>query len=295
MEVGVHLPLIPFDGRPPSQAGLRATAEAARRLGFAALAANDHLVFSRPWLDGVTALAAVVPESGELELATTVALPVVRGTAPMAKALAALDLLSGGRLVTGLGPGSSIADYDLVGVPFDERWPRFEASVRELRRLLDGDEALEPRPTRRLPIWIGSWGSPAGVRRVARLADGWLASAYNASPAEFGEARRRLEQALHERGRDPDAFPNALATMWLHLTDSADEADRVLREVLAPMVGREAELLAQRVCVGSPGECAAKLRAYAAEGCRRVYLWPLGDDVSQLELFAERVRPALEA
>jgi len=293
MDVGVHLPLIPFDGRPPSSADLQATADAARRLGFAALAANDHLVFSRPWLDGPTALAAVIAQSGDLDLATTVALPVVRGAGATAKALAAIDLLSGGRLLAGVGPGSSAADYELAGVPFDERWPRFDASVRELRQLLDGDGALEPRPFGRVPIWIGSWGSAAGMRRVARLADGWLASAYNASPAQFGDARRRLEEALTEQGRSADAFPNALATMWTYLTDDAHEADRVLRDVLAPMVRREPDLLAERVCVGSAADCAAKLNAYAAEGCRRVYLWPLGDDVRQLELFAERVLPAL--
>ena len=104
MEIGAHLPLIPFSAGAPSLAGLQAHAAAASRLGYRWLSANDHLVFRRPWLDGLTALAAVLDASGDLGLATTVCLPAVRGPAQAAKAFAALDLLSGGRFVGGTGP-----------------------------------------------------------------------------------------------------------------------------------------------------------------------------------------------
>jgi alkanesulfonate monooxygenase SsuD/methylene tetrahydromethanopterin reductase-like flavin-dependent oxidoreductase (luciferase family) len=66
-------------------------AETADRLGFTALAVNDHMVFSVPWLDGPTALAAMLSHSGSMTLATTVALPVVRGPVQLAKALGAVD------------------------------------------------------------------------------------------------------------------------------------------------------------------------------------------------------------
>src|SRR6478752_6125885 len=81
--------------------------DAATDLGFGTLAVNDHMLFATPWLDGPTALAAVASRSGSMRLATTVALPVVRGPVPLAKQLAAIDVLSGGRLEAGLGPGSS--------------------------------------------------------------------------------------------------------------------------------------------------------------------------------------------
>ena len=104
---------------------------------------------------------------------TTISQPVVRGPAALAKAAAALDLLSDGRFVLGVGPGSSRADYELARVDFEERWPRFEAAVRELRAHLGRDpddetQPLEPRPPTpdRPPIWVGSWGSAAGLRRV---------------------------------------------------------------------------------------------------------------------------------
>jgi len=75
------------------------------------LAVNDHLLFATPWLDGPTALAVVASRTQSMRLATTVALPVVRGPVPLAKQLAAIDVLSGGRVVAGVGPGSSAADY----------------------------------------------------------------------------------------------------------------------------------------------------------------------------------------
>ena len=198
MEYGAHLPLIDFDGRGWQAGEVASYARAAQQLGFRALASNDHLVFQRPWLDGIVALASVVEASGDLTLATTVSLPVVRGPAALAKAAAALDLLSGGRLALGVGPGSSRADYALAGVDFEERWPRFDRAVRSLRGHLGRDDdgatqVLEPRPTRPggPPIWIGSWGSDAGLRRVARLGDGWLASAYNTTPEQVAAGREQ--------------------------------------------------------------------------------------------------------
>src|SRR5262245_32029246 len=130
MEYGAHLPLLDLEGRGWDIAGLTSYARTARELGFTALTSNDHLVFQRPWLDGIVALASVVEASGDLTLATTISLPVVRGPAALAKAAAALDLLSGGRFVLGVGPGSSRADYELAGVDFEDQWPRFEAAVR---------------------------------------------------------------------------------------------------------------------------------------------------------------------
>jgi alkanesulfonate monooxygenase SsuD/methylene tetrahydromethanopterin reductase-like flavin-dependent oxidoreductase (luciferase family) len=63
----------------------------AARLGFSTLSVNDHLVFSVPWLDGPSALAAMIEHSGTMTLATTVSLPVVRGPVPLAKTLAAIE------------------------------------------------------------------------------------------------------------------------------------------------------------------------------------------------------------
>src|SRR5215218_8173249 len=99
-----------------SMGRLRRTVDAARDAGFVAISANDHFVFQTPWLDGPTALASVVERSGDLELATTIALGVLRGPVPLAKMLAAIDVLAEGRVLAGVGPGSSERDYRLMGI-----------------------------------------------------------------------------------------------------------------------------------------------------------------------------------
>jgi len=292
-----------------SRQRLEATVDAARACGFAAVSANDHLVFKTPWLDGLTALASMVDRSGHMALATTVSLPVLRGPVPLAKALAAIDVLSEGRLVAAVGPGSSERDYQVLGIPFEERWTRFDEALLVLRALLRGepmpeapryyplppDVELTPGPHKPdgIPLWVGSWGSSAGLARVARAGDGWLASAYNTSPERFSTARSDLEHLLERHGREPDGFPNALATMWTWVSKDRAEGERVLADVLAPVLRRDPDELRAHVCVGPVGHCAELLSAYAEAGCQRVYLWPLGQEARQLEVMAAAVAPQL--
>ena len=306
MDYGVHLPLIALDRQAWTLHRLLEYTRIAESVGFQALSVNDHLLFPRPWLDGPTALAAVLTRTGRMALATTVALPVVRGPVALAKSLAAIDLLSDGRLVVGVGPGSSARDYAAVGVPFDERWKRLDEAVQALRALWRGEGPpfmgefystegvmLEPHPTQRPgpPIWIGSWGSEAGLRRVARLGDGWLASAYNTTPQAFAAARRRLAEHLHAIGKDSSRFPNAIATMFFYVTEERATSERIIREVLSPTLNRPEEELRQRLLVGPAEECSEKLAAYRAAGAHRIFLWPVEDELRQLATFQERVAP----
>jgi probable F420-dependent oxidoreductase len=310
MDYGAHLPLIGFGERPPSLRHLLDYAESAERLGFSALSANDHLLFPRPWLDGPTALSSVLAATGHMDLMTTVALPVVRGPVALAKSMAAIDILSGGRLIVGVGPGSSARDYEAAGVPFEERWKRLDETVATLRALWREDGppfrgdfystegiAAEPRPVQQPgpPIWIGSWGSEAGLRRTARLGDGWLASAYNTTPEAFADAIFRLEKHLNAAGKTPDRFPNAIATMFLHITEDRTEADRLCHEVLSPTLRRPGEELRKRLLIGSAEECAEKLAAYQSAGARRIMLWPIQNELRQLAKFQEQVVPVAHA
>jgi alkanesulfonate monooxygenase SsuD/methylene tetrahydromethanopterin reductase-like flavin-dependent oxidoreductase (luciferase family) len=288
MEYGAHLPLIQFDGGGRTLADLRGYAQRAADLGYRYLCANDHLLFGRPWLDGPTALAATIEASGDMTLATTVCLPVIRGPVQTAKMLTGIDILSGGRLVAGVGPGSSARDYEAVGVPFEERWRRFDEAIRQLRSLFSGkDLPLEPPPTTPggPPIWIASWGSPAGLRRVAQLGDGWLASGYNTTPSRFGEACASL-----------GAVPNGIATMWLYVSERPRDDERILREVLAPMLGRQVEALRDLALpIGSAERCAERISAYREAGAERIFVWPLADELEQLERFRDDVVPLVSA
>jgi alkanesulfonate monooxygenase SsuD/methylene tetrahydromethanopterin reductase-like flavin-dependent oxidoreductase (luciferase family) len=305
--LGLHLPLMEFRNEGLSYQRLTESVDAAHEAGFAAVSANDHFLFSTPWLDGPTALAAVIDRSGQMALATSIALAVLRGPVPLAKTLAAIDLLSGGRLIAAVGPGSSKRDYEVIGIPFEERWKRLDESISTLRALLCGerpataryypapDQTLEPLPTQRngVPIWIGSWGSKAGLRRVARLGDGWLASAYNTTPDGFAAGKELLDEELEAAERPERELPNALATMWTWVTFDESEAERVLVELVAPMLRRDPAELRTQLCIGSPDRVAEVLSRYREAGCERVLIWPLGEERRQIELIAEEVMPRL--
>ena len=302
MRFGVHLPVMSFDDTPVTLERLVAVALAAEEHGLDTVSVNDHLVYQRPWLDGPSALTAILASAPTVTLMTSVALPVVRGPVALAKSLAAIDLLSGGRLLAGLGPGSAAADYEAVGVPFDERWSRFDEAVQAVRALWTEGSAfagrfydttgvmLSPGPAQRggPPIYIGSWGSDGGLRRVARLADGWLASAYNTSPDDFAIARGRLGEVLAAEGRDATTFPNTLATMWLWITDDPVERQTVL-DRLGALLKRDPARLGPVLPIGSAAHCRRVVASYGEVGVDRILFWPLGDEVRQLARLADEV------
>ena len=130
------------------------------------------------------------------------------------------------------------------------------------------------------------------MRRTARLGEGWLASAYNSTPEQFAGARLRLGEHLRAAGKDPASFPNAIATMFFHVTEDRASAGRIIREVLSRMLNRPEEELGKRLLVGPAEECAEKLTSYQAAGVQRIFLWPVKDELRQLTIFRERVAAA---
>ena len=265
MEYGAHLPQIDFDG-----AGLASDARRTpRRRAWASArsSANDHLVFQRPWLDGIVALASVVEASGDLTLATTVALPVVRGPAALAKAAAALDLLSGGRLVLGVGPGSSRARL--------RRWPgcpsrsggrgsrrRSACCARTCgasRRQRDAGARAATAPARR----SADLGRQLGVGgRACAASPGW-ATAGSPRRTTRHPSRSPPARAARRAARPAASASCSLATMWTYVTDDAPTSAAHQLAGWRAMLRRPEDELAGRVLVGPAEQCAtlaARLR-----------------------------------
>jgi alkanesulfonate monooxygenase SsuD/methylene tetrahydromethanopterin reductase-like flavin-dependent oxidoreductase (luciferase family) len=309
LDYGAHLPVIDFGFHEFSLESLSDYVRMARDLGFKAISTNDHLIHSHPWLDAPTALSSILSDSGNMAVGTSVILATVRGLVPMAKTLAAIDILSNGRLFVGLGPGSSARDYEIVGIDYNERWKRFDEAIQALRSLWSADKAsftgrfyssvgidLEPKPVQKPtpPIWIGSWGSDAGLRRVARRGDGWLASAYNTMPDQFALCLAKLQGELKTAGKDPAGFPNALATMFMYVTEDKSETKRILSETLATFLHRPVDQVRERLLVGSLEVCAKKLAAYKAAGVQRIFVWPIKNEIEQLKIFQQKVAPLVD-
>ena len=301
MEYGIHLPTQPIDGKVPSLDYLTTFVEEADRLGYSYLAITDHFGSGRSLLDPTTTLAAVASVSGRLRLVPSIMLVTLRGIVPSAKYLATLDVLTGGRVIAGIGPGSQEQEYDIVGLNFNERWPRFDEAARALRSLLQPSASpfhgtyystegitFEPRPVQEpaMPIWIGSWGSNAGLRRVARLADGWLGSALDSTPERFRLAKKRLDDFLLKEGKDPATYPNAVSTMTLYISESKAAVERVPHVGHPPGPGESPH---ERTMVGSPGECIEKLCRWKDSEAQAVFLRPFEDGLDQIRVFAEQV------
>lgn len=310
MKIGVHLPQIDAGAGRGTLERVTACARAVARAGLPCVTANDNLLFpnhaqfAAPWLDGPVALAAAAAAAPELELFALL-LPVHRTPAFAARTAAGLDALSGGRLTAALAAGSAPAAYRLAGVPYEERWERLDEAAPAMRAVLagtpfrgvhyqvDGAEIRSGAPRPVPPLWVASWGSDAGLRRTARIGDGWLASAY-ATPVEAVPARRRrLAAYLEEEGRDPAGFPCGVTTAFFHVSDDARGPRRVLEDVLAPLLGGAPDELADRFPVGSAQRCLEWLARYADAGIDRVFLWPVVDVEEQVAAIASDLLPQL--
>ena len=305
MKFGLHLPQVDLGDGFPSAERLRQVVSEAGRSGFSAVAVNDNLTFPAPWLDGPTLLASVLEASQPMELVTLV-LPMLRGPLWTARYLATLDLLSGGRVIAAVAAGSSDDALRICGISPDKRWARFDEAVIELSALLEpgpagrhgapgssADIVMEPSPQRHIPIWMASWGTKPGLRRVARHGDGWLASGYNLTPEMFAARNERLRSYIAEAGRKADAFPTGVATMFTAIGLGERATRSLLRDTLAPLLGRSEEELRERLLVGPMDDCLAKLAAFQAAGLDWVFLVPVGDPVAQINIVRNSMIPVL--
>ena len=192
MEFGITIPRDGVTAHPEPLRHLGDFARTAESSGWAYLVLGDRLEAS---LDSLCLFAAVAAATNRIRLATSVLILPPRGVLLTAKQLATIDVLSSGRVVAGVGTGSLFRDYEIVGMNPEEMWPRFEEGVRAMRAYLTpgsppfkgqfydttGVSLVAPSQRSGLPIWIGSWGSQRGLRRVARFADGWLTSRVQAT------------------------------------------------------------------------------------------------------------------
>jgi alkanesulfonate monooxygenase SsuD/methylene tetrahydromethanopterin reductase-like flavin-dependent oxidoreductase (luciferase family) len=110
----------------------------------------------------------------------------------------------------------------------------------------------------------------------------------------LAKAWRQLQEFLVAAGKDPASFPNAIATMWLYITEDEREVERMLNEVLAPAINRPVPELRERLPIGSALACAEKLAAYQKVGVQRIYLWPLAKELEQIKIFMKQVVPLIE-
>jgi alkanesulfonate monooxygenase SsuD/methylene tetrahydromethanopterin reductase-like flavin-dependent oxidoreductase (luciferase family) len=295
-----------FDGKEPTKEQIISLAQYAETLGYDSLSVNDHVVFHTSWLDAIATLSAVAAATTRILIGTSILNIVVRNPVVCAKALAAIDILSSGRLFAGVGPGSHRGDYDACGIEFNERWPRFSEALEILVKLLNSsnnysdkpldyngkyytlkDMLLMPKPVQKPhpPIYVGSWGSDAGLKRLAKYSNGWMASAYNITPAKFKEKWNFLLAYRKSLGKEEEPFDNSVMSMFGYIHDDKDKIRRVVKEILSPALRRPAEDLEQMLLFGSLEECLRKIKDCVNAGVKRIHFWPILEYKDQIRIF----------
>ena len=281
-------------------------------LGYDSAWTSEHIFFYFPTFDALTSLAAMAARTSRIRLGTAVLLLPLRPAALAAKEIASVDVISGGRLLLGVGIGGEYPkEFEAVGVPVRERGARTDEALRVLKLLftqnnvsfdgrftrLDG-VTLMPKPAQAggPPLWIAG-RSQAAMRRAGRLGDGYLP--YLFSPERFREGMQQVREAAERAGRDPEAITPAIY-QFVCLADSYEEAKRVAAADLSRRYNQPFEKIVDRyVVMGSADECARRLGDFAEAGVRHFILVPIvrsfGEFMRHVEAYASDVLPKVRS
>jgi probable F420-dependent oxidoreductase len=299
VRVGVEIP-----HRPELLGPVAVRAEA---LGFDSVWIGDHIAFHNPTLDSLTALGHVAALTRRVRVGPCVYLLALRHPTVAAKQVASLELLSGGRVVFGVGVGGEFPkEFEACGVPYRERGARVDEGIAVCRTLwgpspasFEGrftrfaDVVLEPKPSQPggPPIWIGG-RSDAALRRAARLGDGWVA--YLVTPDRFRASMEKIAAFTREakRALDPGSF-EAAHVLFTVLDDDWERARAQAARQLGRQYNQPFDDLARKYCLlGPPAACLEKLAEFVAAGVRTFVIYftvPPERVLEQLERFAAEV------
>jgi probable F420-dependent oxidoreductase len=267
VRVSVGLPIDRSDpsGQFVSGAGISLTARAAESAGFDAVFATDHPAPDAKWLthgghptlDPFVALSFAAASTSRLKVHTNLMVLPYRNPLLAAKNVASLDVLSGGRLILGVGAGYLQPEFAALGVPFDDRAARCDDALDTMIKAWSGEPfdhqgidfaakniIVQPAPTQRPhpPIWVGG-NSMKAIERAVRFANGWAPMPSPKSSAKFlgtpgmesvDDLRTRIER-LHEllaaAGRDISSFDIAmLPAQQTHFGDQNASPQAVIDE-----------------------------------------------------------------
>jgi len=273
MKIGISMLLTEKTGN----AG--AIAREAENLGFESFWVAEHLVmpvsystwyargkdgkvpeFYASLIDPFIALATAAATTRTIKLGTGICLLPERNVIETAKAVASLDLYSGGRFIFGVGAGWFPEEAAIMGVDFKRRWLHLRESVEALRELWTKEEAsyageiikfpavrLHPKPVQKPgpPIILGAHDPKHAMRRVARYADGWCPGGL--TPMQAGECIPQIRSMAREFGRDPDRLEFSVLQMAASIAGPSDEMIAQYREagvtriVVLPIASAESD------------------------------------------------------
>lgn len=277
----------------------------------------DHLLhapglYGMPWLEPLTTLTYASAVAPDVRVGTGILVLPLRHPVILAKQVATLDFVTGGRFVFGVGPGWDPREFESVGHHVSERGARTDEILSAVKRLLteenvtfEGryyqfhDLSIEPRPPQLPEIWV-SGGSrlpdpeytadppklaPSVLRRILS-SNAWLAR--NSGTNEWLKRDwAEIREALRSEGRpESDVRFHHVNFTYVVDTDDREKALSVQRPFFEQVMGTHRSFDHLETCylMGTPADIVAKLRDLQAAGLEYTVIGPTSDDLEQLEL-----------
>ena len=310
LKFGVALGQIPYEI--PDLETICNFATKAEQFGFDSYWQADHLLMYTPVHETFVVLAAVMARTTNIKIGSSVLLLPQRNAAHVAKTVATLDYLSGGRFQFGVGVGGEFEkEWELAGVEIKDRRRRMEESILVCKKLWTEERAtfqgkfyrfndvtMIPKPIQKPhpPIWIGG-RSDAALERAGRVGDGWLG--YWLSPERYLDAAGKIREAAEKAHRDPEKI--ALAWYGFILLD--DQVERARATALTYLnrnyggAFEDQRRFDRYIPIGTAGAVAERLKPYRDLGIQEFHFqFPTQPQnlLEQLQRVNEELLPLLQ-
>ena len=299
----------PLYSRIQELVGVKEFADTTVQMGFDAIWVPDTLITREHALDWTPVVGAFAEHTESIMLGTCVVVAPLRYPAILAKQVATIDYLSGGRFVFGVGAGPRAnRNLEAAGVDPRERGARTDEALEIIRGLWSDEPFshkgkfyefenmyMEPKPVQRPgpPIWVGGH-SEGALRRAGRFGDGFMPTSITA--ATYARAVVKIERHAEEFGRDPSSITRSMHLSF-RVGESEEEASTRASEDMTNRMGRKVEIRPHESAVGTADDCLRSLERFLSCGIEHIVVNPIckrPEFMGQMEIFATKIMPRFQ-
>ena len=295
--VAIHVPTR-WGGQIPPKQDMLDFFQKSEELGYHSLWVYDMILHTVYTLDPLTTLSFAAAVTQKIGLGVNALLLSIRNPVGIAREVATIDALAGGRTILSVAMGGRDNEYVAMNSSVKERVGRLEEGITVLRKLWTESDVtwhgryyhlenadVDPKPPKHIPLMIGASTVP-GMQRAGRIADGWTRGG-RGNPDDFAGEWAIVQEAAKEAGRDPTQLMNC-KTLYINIGPDKAAAQRELEEHFDAF--RNFGLPQSKDCVvGTPKDIAKAVRTLGDAGAQTVALGLPVPDCRKLELIAEEL------
>jgi probable F420-dependent oxidoreductase len=277
----------------------------AEELGFDSAWAQENMLGAAPQLSPLESMTYAAACTRQMRLGCAVFVSTLHSPVHLAKGLATLDQLSGGRVDVGVGTGGKVRPFAAFGVDPDRYVARFTEGIALMKALwteprvtFDGefwqlrDAPMEPKPFQKPfpPLWFGANG-PVALRRAVQLGHGFF-GAGSTPTARFADQVQMVRATLAEAGRPAADFAIA-KRVYIAIDDDAGRARQRMNGEMERLYGRRSADIEAAAAAGTLADCVAALREVVAAGAELILFTAMFEQAEHAERLAAEVIPQL--